>query len=135
MNEKTFPISRSKTGLPVLSESGGGCTNTGSAQIICNEEGEALKPLFIPRGLFNGEHAYFVIKPKMFVVEYSRDRNGYSVNIWQIKEVLQDRVLTTLAFEEENGDGNIPEFLRKAVKAAEEKAYDYHCRSPYYILK
>ncbi len=68
---------RSKSGQPTTTENGGGMTNTGSATIVCGADGQKLKPLFIPRGYSNGDHAIFVIEPgKTHLIHASRDQGG-----------------------------------------------------------
>ncbi len=130
---------RSKTGLPVIAENGGGMTNTGNATIICGAYGEALKPLFIPRGYSNGEHALFVAKPGMYVVFASYDRSGESVSINRIvnigTDVNLDEVVLEKVYEYENGDGNIPSEFDEAAEAALDKSKDYHCRQVWYIAE
>ncbi len=53
---------RSRSGLPTVTESGGGMTNTGYATVIASADGTALKPLFVPKGYANQEHAIFVLR-------------------------------------------------------------------------
>jgi hypothetical protein len=130
---------RSKTNLPVIAENGGGMSNTGDATIICGANGEALKPLFIPRGYSNGDHALFVAKPGMMVVFAGHDRSGESVSVNRIitigTENEPDEIVLEKLYEYENGDGNIPEAFEAAAQAALEKSKAYHCRSPFYVAE
>ena len=134
-------VKRSKTGLPVLAETGGGATNIGSAMILCGERGEALKPLYIPKGVCWGNHALFVARAGMYIVNHFHNRNHDSIQVFKILGIGSpddpDDVIMAAKpdYEWEDGDGNIPEFLKAAVKAANEKGYCYHCRAPHFISK
>lgn len=130
-------VGRSKTGLPTVTENGGGSTSTGSAVVICGAHGEKLKPLFVPRGYSNGEHAIFVAKPGMLILNANHSRRGESVTVHRIMSVGNqddpDALITEIVFEYENGDGNIPDFLTEAAEATIKKSYCYHCREPHYV--
>ena len=110
-------------------------TNTGSATIVCGADGQKLKPLFIPRGYSNGDHAIFVIEPgKTHLVHASRDRGGERAIVEKVIGIDGDDNLEVYAVGEyENGDGNIPSNFQGAVDAALEKTKCYHCREPHYI--
>ncbi len=131
-------VGRSKTGLPTITENGGGMTNTGYATVICGENAEPLEPLFVPRGYSNGDHAIFVAKVGMHLVDTVRDRSGESVNVSIIKkigsEVNPDELITETIYEYENGDVNIPAIFKSAVDAALKKCKCYHCREPHFIF-
>jgi len=133
----TMNVGRSKTGLPTITESGGGMTNTGYCTVVCGKNGEALKPLFVPRGYSNGDHAIFVAQPGMCLVNASRDRGGETVTVERIKAIGTnddpDELITEVIYEYENGDGNIPAKFQPPVDAALGKAYCYHCREPHFI--
>ena len=130
-------VTRSKSGLPTLAERGGGLTNTGDAVVIASCDGKPVAPLFVPRrGRFGGDHAIFVARPGMHVVEVRRDRSGPRVSIRLIIRIGTDQdpdeLETSLVGEWEQGDGNIPEFLMGAASAAVAKAYCWHCREPHW---
>lgn len=130
-------VGRSKTGLPTITENGGGMTNTGYCTVICGANGEALKPLFVPRGYSNGDHAIFIARPGMHLVDASCDRGGESVTVERINAIGTendpDELVTETIYEYENGDGNIPAKFQSVVNAALEKANCYHCRESHYI--
>lgn len=132
-----FNIQRSKSGIPTLTENGGGETNTGSAQVIAGPRGEKVKPLFIPRGYSNQDHAIFVLKVGMIVVKAWHDRNGEGASAYKITKIGTptdpDAVESEKIAEYENGDGNFPDWLEAARQAALKKSHSYHCRSPFYI--
>lgn len=132
-------IKRSKTGLPVLSECGGGSRNTGESRIVCGSEGERLKPLYIPyRGYAWGDHALFVVRAGMHIIECSRSRGSERVIFSRVAGVGTDadpdELELVIVAEWEGGDGDIPSFLAPAVDAAREKAACYHCRHVHYAL-
>lgn len=129
----SFKITRSRTGLPVVSEHGGGATNSGSSTIIAGENGEALKPLFVPRGSCGGDHALFVAKKGMWIIQASHGRNYEDVFCYQVKSIQKDDVLCKLVYVYENGDGDIPDWLQDAASAALKKSHAYHCRYACYI--
>jgi hypothetical protein len=128
-------VERSKTGKPTVTENGGGMSNTGYATIICGNDGKRLKPIFVPRGYSNGEHAIFVIIPgQTCFVSATRNRRGENATICRITKINEDDTLEhEMIGEYENGDGNIPDNFQPAVTAALEKAKCYHCREAHYI--
>ena len=132
-----YSVGRSKSGLPTITESGGGATNTGNADVICGPNGEKVKPLFVPRGYSNGDHALFVARVGMHIVSASHSRRGESATVYKITAIgdgdRQDDLVTDVVGEYEDGDGNIPDFLQAAVDAALEKSHCYHCRSAYFV--
>jgi len=128
----SISVNRSKSGLPTITENGGGASNTGSAQIVVGASGKAVKPLFIPRGYANGDHAIFVVKPGMYIVRASRDRDGERATAYRIARLDGDTAILVVVGEHENGDGDIPDVLQDAVKAALEKAQCYHCRDVHF---
>ena len=130
-------VGRSKTGLPTIMESGGGSTNTGSAQIVAGANGEKVKPLFIPRGYSNGDHAIFVVRPGMLLIDASHDRQGDRITVRRIigVEKESEELLLEVIGEEENGDGNIDSHYADAAKAALNKAHCYHCHEAHYVIE
>lgn len=131
-----FTVGRSKTGLATFSESGGGSTNTGGATVLAGAHGEKLKPLFVPRGYSNGNHAIFVLRVGMYIVDAVHDRGGEQVNVYRVVGInADDTVEAELIAEYKNGDGNIPDFLESAADAALGKSHCYHCREPHYVAR
>ncbi len=120
-------VTRSKSGRPTLTENGGGMTNTGHATIICGANGQKLKPLFIPRGYSNGDHAIFIAKPgQTHLVHASRDRSGENAVVEKVIGIdADDNLEVSVVGEYENGDGNIPSNFQDAVDAALRKCRAY----------
>ena len=132
-------VSRSKSGLPTITENGGSATNTGSCTIVCGKNGKPVKPLFIPRGYSNQDHAIFVARVGMFLVDARRDRSGESVTFRRITAIgtpgEPDELVAEMAWEYENGDGNVPAAYQDTVAAALEKVHCYHCRCAHYVAE
>jgi hypothetical protein len=131
-------VRRSQTGLPVIAESGGGMSNTGEACVICGAKGEKVKPLFVPKGYSNREHALFVARAGMCIVSAWHNRGGEGITISRIMKVGTQEDPDLLVLEEvgsfQNGDGNIPKDFSNAATMALEKSKTYHCREAMYIL-
>ena len=129
-------VKRSKSGLPTVVECGGGMSNTGNANIICGENGEQVKPLFVPRGYSNDVHAIFVAKQGMHIVTAAHSRSGEYATVYKITAIgdgdRPDDLVTVIIGEYQDGDGNIPAKFQAAVDAALEKAHCYHCREAHY---
>lgn len=132
-------VSRSRTGLPVIVEDGGGVTSSGDAIIVAGENGERLTPLFIPKGRWGSAHALFVARPGMFIVRAEWNREGERVEGFRIEGVKKDGETEFLRLVPkwgwENGDGDIPDEFQKAADAAIEKAHCFHCREAHYVSR
>jgi hypothetical protein len=128
-------VQRSKSGLPTLTENGGGMSNTGYATLVCGENGQKLKPLFVPRGYSNKDHAIFVVHPgKTHLVHASTSKSGETVTVEKITDINDDdEIITVVIGEYENGDGTIQQSFNPVVSAALQKTRCYHCREPHYI--
>ena len=131
-------VGRSKSGLPTITECGGGMSNTGYATVICGANGERIEPLWVPRGYSNGDHAGFVAKVGMCIVEASHGRSREEVSVRKIKRIGNkdnpDELFLELIGEWENNDGTIPAEFEEARRAALVKSCCYHCREPHFIL-
>jgi len=130
---------RSKSGLPTLTENGGGSTNTGMAMIICGSEGQPLAPLFVPRGYSNGDHAIFAVHIGNVIVRAEHSKAGESVTLNRITAIHPDdgsdkanAVIEEPIGSYENGDSDTDNFTM-AMSAALEKSKCYHCREPHFI--
>jgi len=131
-----FEISRSKRGFPVMAERGGGMSNTGYCTIICDRDGKALKPMYIPKGSCNGNHALFVVKRGHYILHGGHNSEHDWLKVFQINSIPPaplTKIKAKMVGEWRDGDGNIPKKLSKASDAAWRKMYDYHCRSCYYV--
>ena len=136
---------RSKSGQPILTENGGGATNTGSATCIAGPNGEKVKPLLIPKGYSQGDHAIFVAKAGigMVVAEAEHSRRGESVSVRRIVTICADDdperpnwvELSGPIYEWENGDGTGDETFYNVARAALDKSHCYHCREPHFYAR
>lgn len=120
-------------------EAGGGFTNTGEATIICGINGEALKPYHVPsRGHLACEtHAKFSVKNSVIEVKASHHRRDFSVSISRYEIETDPRLQLKNTKIWTGRPEELPVSFSKfsqAVKAACEKAVDYHCRTPYFII-
>lgn len=129
-----FEVERLKSGLPTITENGGGMTSSGDAQIVCGPSGEKIKPLWVPkRGYSNDVHAKFVAKVGMCIIVVKWDNRSESASVFRITGITDNEAESELVGESEDGDGNIPLEFQDAVTAAFDKASDYHCRRAHYV--
>jgi hypothetical protein len=135
---ETFPIERSRSGLPCLWERGGGATNTGSAAIIADPEGRPKRAIYVRRKghLSCGEHALIPVRVGDLVIRASHHRGDFDIEIFRIVEISGDEAVVEAIADFRRGewaphepDGEIA----RAVEAAKRKARCYHCREPHYI--
>lgn len=144
----SYRVNRSKSGLPTITECGGGASNTGNAIIVTGPHGEKVRPLFVPRGYSNGDHAIFVAKAGMHLIYADHDRGGESATVKRIVHIGGEPInwkgetepfdSDLLCLEEigsyANGDSNAPPEFQDAIDAALNKSHCYHCREPHYIM-
>ena len=130
-------IERTKKGLPALWEKGGGWTNTGRSQVICNRHGMSKIPVYIRRQgqLACREHALFVVEVGDMVIKAAHHRRDFSVQVYRIEKILDKEAHLTLvcSFNQGEWDIDLPQDFETAVEAAKRKAICYHCRSPYFV--
>ncbi|MGB4006230.1 MAG: hypothetical protein WBK86_07570 [Halanaerobiales bacterium] len=86
---KKVKIERTKKGFPALWEQGGGYSNTGEAQIVCDSQGRPKKPVYIRRAgsLANGQHALFVIEPGDVIIQANHHREDFQIEILQVEKI------------------------------------------------
>lgn len=127
-NIRNIPLTRSRSGLNCLTESGGSWTNTGFVQIITGPTGQMKSAIYIPtRGdLCCTDHAVIPVRVNDCVVSVTRYREKIAIKVERIIAISDTNHTATL----EQTDDPI---CRNAIQAAVEKSYDYHCRQPYYI--
>lgn len=132
-----------RRGLVSLWESGGGYSSTGEATIVCKENGEKPFAIYIRRRghLSNSSHALIPVKEGYYVIESSQRRGDFIHKIYQILRTFKKddkaniEVTTVNQYYQGEWDEDLPEFLAKAVEAAEAKAKSYHCRIPFYAIE
>lgn len=139
---KTITGVYSKSGLPTLSECGGGMTNTGDCRLIASPYYNKMKPIHIPTGgqLANASHAIFAIRENCIVLEGTRQRDDFHFDIYKVTDietVLDSPVIhLELINSYDMGDWEhiLPSEAVKFVASAMDKMNDYHCRTPYWYL-
>jgi len=127
-------------------ERGGGATNTGSATIICGDNGEPLKPYRTPRrgSLSQGVHAVFATSKPIIEIVVDHHRQDFTVVIYsysingtngEVKKFTVWNLGTMADASAEEVLDSLPDYVdkyRQALQAALNKAVEYHCREPYY---
>jgi hypothetical protein len=137
--ETTIKIWKSKSGLSCLWETGGAYTNTGSAQIICNEMGQAKKAIYIKRkgDLACGAHALIPVQINDILINASQHRGDFNIDVWKIVGINNEHEELKLEliqnYSEDNQDDYTDRIYVSAINAAKKKSEDYHCRYPYFI--
>jgi len=144
---KTISIDTTKRGFAAMWESGGGLTSGGSAIIITGKNGEARRPVYMPRGghLACGNHALITVHEGFYIVHAGVSRGTRSsasisriVSV-SVKDISGEKWEAKAEVEEVNTfskgewDKPLDEKFAPAVEAAFHKAGSYHCRSAYYI--
>jgi hypothetical protein len=89
---KSLNLEQTKKGYPAVWEDGGGCTNTGSAQIVAGPQGEALAPIYIRRRghLAGGQHALFPAKEGQVVVQADHHREDFEMFVYRISQIREE---------------------------------------------
>ena len=131
-------IEKSKRYIPCLWEKGGGYSNTGKAQLICDMNGFEKKPIYVRKSgsLACEEHALIPIRKNDVVVMASHHRGDFNIEVFQIKLIQDEEAHLELINSFSQGEwDNEQDYWHSSpvVEAAQEKALDYHCRVPYFI--
>jgi hypothetical protein len=140
---ETIQCNSTKSGLPSLSECGGGSSNTGYARIVSSINGKRKKPIYIPsKGqLSNSDHAWFVIKPNEIIITASHHRRDFEIKVLKIKEIINNQDEKKINAEvierylEETQNDYKKSIYFEAIKAAIDKSTTYHCRVPFFFYK
>ncbi len=149
MNNNKHWVTRSKTGIPCLWESGGGATNTGESRIIAGADGAPKKPIYIKKSghLSNGEHALIPVKVEDYVIIAYHHRQDFDIKIYKITGFDQQlnpsgeshssfaSSVLTHHFNFGEWDKQPDKKLDQAIDAAMAKATTYHCREAFYIAE
>jgi hypothetical protein len=135
----TITITRSKRGVPCLWEQGGGATNTGHATIICTQDGQKKRPIYIRRSgsLACGKHALIPVQVGDLVIQASHYRRDFDISVYRIAEITDDEArmeqVDRYSYGEWTSGEYPPENLMPAIRTGMEKATCYHCREPHYV--
>ena len=139
MITESIQFKPTKSGLPSLSEYGGGSSNNGFARIISSINGKRKKPIYVPSkgDLINNHHAWFVIKENEIIVTSSHLEGDFNIKVLKAKEINFYNKKIILELIENYKDNNQNDYFNskyfEAIKAAVEKSKMYHCnRAVYY---
>lgn len=144
MQESKMRFEVSKSGKSVFWECGGAGTNTGFAEIICDKDGSKKTALFFKHGghLSKGQHALFVANTGDFLISVYQHKGDVEISVMHVWDIIETtekyitrKVITISNFKNEEWDIEPPEYLDAAIRAAVDKAFDYHCRSVYYGIE
>lgn len=119
-------------------EGGGGMTNTGNAEIVCNSDGSSKCPIYVRTGghLSNGHHALFIVKEGDVSIRIDRHSSEYRIKIYKYlsfsEEDEQCFAELELVWQNDGYESEIPAVYQNAVEVGMKKSRDYHCRIPYY---
>ncbi len=144
---RTVKTDVTKRGFPAMWESGGGLTSRGSAIIITGKQGEARRPVYVPRGghLAGGKHALIVVHEGYHLVYAGVARGDRSraviekITSISVKDIDGEEWDSSVELEKINtfscGEWERPldEKFIPAIEAAFNKAGVYHCRSCFYV--
>jgi hypothetical protein len=127
-----------KSGKSAIWEAGGGCRNTGYTQVVCDQRGLPMKPIYIARKghLSNSCHALFVLREGMYVVKCDRHHSDYTLRVLRVAKInVTDYFADCEVVVEAHSIEDVPEMFKAAAKAALRKSSIYHCREAVYILE
>lgn len=131
-------IERTKKNYPAFWESGGGFSNTGTAMVVADSDGNPKPCLYKRRSgkLANSRHALVLLELGDFIIKSSHHRLDFTIEIFRVVEIREDTAEVELLYEFSNGEWNIepPEFLKTAIQKSKEKADCYHCREPHFVM-
>ena len=128
-------ITRSKSGLPCLWESGGAGSNTGSAVVIAAASGSPKRAIYVrTRGeLCNSNHALIPVVVGDLVIRADQHRLDYEITVSRIIGFDGDEASLEVVNHFSEGEWDVePTIAMAAVEAAKRKAAKYHCRTAYW---
>lgn len=118
-------------------ESGGGARNSGRCQVVCGQNGEALRPDWQPDRLYaQDRHAGFTPRPTVGLVVVEADWS-HGETIATTRHVQDDGTLGEPVYTLDNNGQETGAAIcfRNAARAAIEKAHCYHCRCRHFVEK
>lgn len=147
--------------IPCMWEKGGLKSEEkgGSATIICQENGEKIKPLFVKKGksCSCAEHALIAIRQGSIVIDAAYKKGHVDIEIWQVQyihteycEAEMKYIASFSKFFYKNekraeikrkidnfyyywNNGEVAEQYKDAILAAFDKATHYQCRAPHFV--
>ena len=130
--QKKFNLTISRTGIPCLWECGGAMTKTGFAWVIANNAGKPKHAIHVRNHgqLACDLHALIPIKRGDYKIFAEHGHGKDYIKVYCINEINLDEEFVIC---EEMTE--IPRCLMDAIDACVVKSFDYHCRSPHYIIQ
>ena len=138
MITESIQFKPTKSGLPSLSEYGGGSSNNGFARIISSINGKRKKPIYVvSKGdLVNNDHAWFVIKQDEIIVTASHLEENFNIKVFKVKDIDSNNSNIILELIENYKDNKQDDYFNskyfEVIKAAVDKSKIYHCRRALY---
>ena len=137
---KEIQLSKSKSGLMTITEYGGGMSNTGSARIIADKNGEKKTALIVfNRGQLScSDHAVLAVDDGDYIINVRRHHSDYRIEVNHVvyADPFEEKAYCeskTYHYDGKSWGANIPEIPSKAIHAGIKKTEHYHCRIPYYV--
>ena len=144
---KTITIHTTRAGNAAITENGGGATNTGHATIVCDRDGQPMRPIWTGRHS-NGTHGIFPVhsgKEYFMIVAHNWTKRGgvYEIEVWHLTnrhrhhdedgtETWKMDACKIRRRLDGEWDELPPSMLHKAIEAAIRKSRCYHCRCLHY---
>jgi hypothetical protein len=123
-----------RQGFPAIWEYGGSYQYEGESQIICDSNGNRMKPMFIPKHTRNNSnHALFIVRKGDYIIKCKHHRFEYIIQVLRVEGIYQDYLECVLEYETST-NADIPDFLKSAVNAAIRKAGMYKCHQAMYTI-
>jgi hypothetical protein len=127
--EYIIPISRTKTDLPAITETGGATGKTkGEARLVCRNNGSKKTAIYIPPVEERAEkgHAVFVLQPGDYIVIVIRSRNtSFAIDIAEYTDRIsvEGKALFEVrhSFKNSAWDTEPPDFMLPVIEAAKAK--------------
>ena len=135
---ETKVIEISGKGIPCMWETGGGMTNTGEVNLICDRKGNPKKAICI-RKIANGNQALIPITTGDYIINIYRYHDEFEIHIYRIFQINKKdkncNLEETFRYRYDSWDKEPPDFLFNVIEVAKKKTLHYHCREPYYIKR
>ena len=122
-------------------------TSTGHSIIVAGPKGEKKVPVYIRKAgsLACGEHAMLPIQKGDTIITATHHRKDFAIHVYDVSRepdasdtLLELAIIASFERGEWSGSavegGKLPEYLKGAVDAAKQKAQEYHCRRPMWVV-
>ena len=135
-----FKVERTKKGFPAAWENGGAYSNTGTAVVISDSNGDKKTAIATKHSghLACGNHALFALNEGDYVCKCLQWRGDYTIRLLKLGKDCGDdgmEIVEKWAFDDGEWDKELPNINMDMIDAAMHKSNDYHCRSLYYGIE